>query len=236
MSSPALLRQPGTVVRGLASSAAWLARSSRTVPRWAIASAALLPVLLTGGWLIGDALQPASYNPIRETVSVLAGQTGTDRWVMTGALFLVGGCYVLTAAGLAGVPRSARLLLIVTGLAAIGIATSPEPASGPTPRHLAWTSLGAITIAVWPAFVARRGASRDAPRPLLLSVRGSVAVTIVFVALLGWFFVEAQGGSMVGLAERLSTSIQTTWPFVIALALRRWTRGEGMGVRMDRSG
>jgi hypothetical protein len=39
----------------------------------------------------------------------------------------------------------------VAGLAAIGIAASPEPVCGSTPRHLAWTVLGAVTITVWPA-------------------------------------------------------------------------------------
>jgi hypothetical membrane protein len=171
----------------------------------------------TGGWLIADALQPASYSPIRDTVSVLAGQAGTDRWIMTGALFLAGGCYLLTAVGLAGIRRSARILLIAAGLAIIGIATSPEPASGPTTRHLAWTGLSAVALAVWPAFVARRGS----PRPLILSVYGSVAVTVVFAALLCWFLAEARGGGMVGLAERLTTSIEASWPFVVALSLRR---------------
>lgn len=218
MSSPAL-RQPDSPFRGLASSAASPVRSSRTVPGWAIASAALSPVLGTGGWLIADVFQPASYSPIRDTVSVLAGQAGTDRWIMTGALFLAGGCYLLTAAGLAGIRRCARILLIVAGLAIIGIATSPEPASGPTTRHLAWTVLGAVTIAVFPAFVARRGS----PRPLILSVYGSVAVTVVFAALLCWFLAEAQGGGMLGLAERLTTSIEASWPFIVALALRRTT-------------
>jgi hypothetical membrane protein len=195
--------------------------SSRTVPPWAIASAALSPVLGTGGWLIADAFQPASYSPIRDTVSVLAGQAGTDRWIMTGALFLAGVSYLLTAVGLATIRRFARILLIVAGLAIIGIAASPEPASGPNARHLAWTVLGAVTIAVWPAFVARRGS----PRPLILSVYGSVAVTVVFAALVCWFLAEAQGGGMLGLAERLTTSIEASWPFVVALALRRHEPG-----------
>lgn len=218
MATPALCRL-GSPSRGLAGSAASPARSGRTVPRWAIGSAAMSPVLGTGGWLIADALQPASYSPIRDTVSVLAGQAGTDRWIMTGALFLAGGCYFLTAAGLAVIRRSARMLLIVAGLAIIGIATSPEPASGPTARHLAWTALGAVTIAVWPAFVARRGS----PRPLILSAYGSVAVTVVFAVLVCWFLAEARGGGMVGLAERLTTSIEASWPFVVALALRHTT-------------
>jgi hypothetical membrane protein len=197
--------------------AAWPVRSSQTIHQWAIVSAGLAPLLLTGAYLIADILQRASYNPMRQTISAMAGQAGTDRWIMTGGIFLVGGCYLVTAAGLTGVRASARVLLIVAGLAGIGIAASPEPLSGSTPRHLAWTVLGAVTNAVWPAFATRR----TRPRPLALSAYGSAAVTAVFVALLGWLVIEAQGGSMLGLAERLTSSVQTSWPFVVALALRR---------------
>jgi hypothetical protein len=55
-----------------------------------------------------------------------------------------------------------------------------ETARGATPQHLAWTVLGAVTIALWPAFAARRAR----PRPLILSVCGSAAVTAVFMTLL----------------------------------------------------
>jgi ABC-type branched-subunit amino acid transport system ATPase component len=58
---------------------------------------------------------------------VMAGQAGTDRWIMTGGIFLTGGCYLVTAAGLTGVRASARALLAVAGLAGIGIAASPNP-------------------------------------------------------------------------------------------------------------
>jgi hypothetical membrane protein len=203
--------------------AAWPARSSPAAHRWAIVSAALSPVLLTGGYLLAGALQPASYNPMRETISAMAGQAGTDRWIMTGGIFLVAGCYLVTAAGLTGARAPARALLIVAGLAGIGIAASPEPASGATPRHLAWTTLGAVTIAVWPAFAARR----TSPRPLVLGVYGSAAVTAVFVALLGWLFIETRDGSVLGLAERLTSSIQTCWPFIIAVTMRRTRRRAG---------
>ena len=97
------------------------------MPAWAIVSAGLTPILLTGGWLVAGALQPASYNPVRDTVSVMAGHAGTDRWVMTGALLLVGGCHLVTAAGLGGFRVPARVLLILAGLSSVGIAVSPEP-------------------------------------------------------------------------------------------------------------
>jgi hypothetical membrane protein len=200
--------------------AAWPARSSPAVRLWAVVSAALAPVLLTGGYLVAGAIQPASYDPVRTTISVMAGQAGTDRWIMTGGIFLTGVCYLITAAGLTGVRASARALLLVAGLAGIGIAASPEPARGTTPQHLAWTTLGAVTIAVWPAFAA----PRTPPRPPILSRYGSAAVTAVFAALLGWLFIETRDGAVLGLAERLTSSIQTCWPFIIAVTLRRTRR------------
>ena len=206
--------------RRLTIPAAWPVRSSPAVHPWAIISAGLAPILLTGAYLMAGILQPASYSPVRTTISVMAGQAGTDRWVMTGGIVLTGGCYLVTAAGLTGVRASARALLIVAGLAGIGIAASPEPARGATPRHLAWTVLGAVTIAVWPAFAARRAS----PRPLILSVYGSAAVTAVFVALLGWLLAETRDGSVLGLAERLTSSIQTCWPLIVALTVRRTRR------------
>ena len=169
---------------------------------------------------------------MRKTISAMAGQAGTDRWIMTGGIFLTGGCYLVTAAGLTGVRASARALLLVAGLAGIGIAASPEPASGATPRHLAWTVLGAVTIAVWPAFAA----PRTSPRPLILSSYGSAAVTAVFVALLGWLFIETRDGSVLGLAERLTSSIQTCWPFIIAVALRRTELASANHFLLDQRG
>jgi hypothetical membrane protein len=206
--------------RRLASAARRRPRPDSLVPGWTLVSAALSPVLVTVGWLVADAVQPASYDPIRKTVSVTAGYAGTDRWIMTGALFLVGVCQLVTAAGLTGAGVPARVLLAVAGLSGIGIAVSPEPVVGSTPQHLAWTSLGAVAIAVWPALVARRAP----PRPLILGRYGRAVATAVFLALLGWLVIQTQGGSYLGLAERLSVSVETCWPLVIAVALRKTTR------------
>lgn len=195
------------------------AASGRQVRPWAVVSAGLAPVLLVGSWAIAGALQPGSYSPVRQTVSVLAGQAGADRWLMTTGLLLVGGCHLVTAAGLTGIPARARITLVIAGLASIGIAASPEPVHGTSHEHLAWTVLGAAAITLWPALAA----SSSPTRSLLLSSRGAAAGTAVLVALLGWLIIETQGGAMLGLAERVTTAAQTTLPFIIALALRRNT-------------
>lgn len=224
-------REAGRLARAAAQAAARPVTSGRTVPVWAIVSAGLSPLLIVGGWLVADQLQPASYSPVRQSVSVMAGHGGSYPWVMTSALFVVGACYLVTAAGLRGLRPPARILLIIGGLSSIGIAASPEPVHGSTPQHLAWTALGAATIAVWPAVAA----GRRSPRPLLMTARGSAVVTAVFLALLGWLIIETQAGGLLGLAERLDSSVEACWPAVIALILWRSTaRASRAGVSGER--
>jgi Protein of unknown function (DUF998) len=195
-----------------------LLRTGWPVPGWAVGTAFLAPVVLVGGWLIAGALQPASYSPMRQTMSVLAGNTGTDRWVMTVALLLVGSCQIATGAGLTGVGMPARILLILTGLSTLGIAASPEPATGPTSRHLAFAVSCVVTTAVWPVLVARRAPMRS----WILSVYGCATVTVVFAGLSCWLLIAARDGSGdLGLVERLTSAVQGVFPLIVALALRR---------------
>jgi hypothetical membrane protein len=204
--------------------AGWgLVRVGRPVSGWAVGTALLGPVALVGGWLMAGALQPASYSPMRQTVSALAGQSGTDRWVMTAALLLVGSCQIATGAGLAAVRVPARALLIVTGLSTLGIAATPEPATGPTSRHLAFAVSCVVTTAVWPVLVARRGSAK----PWILSVCGCATVTVIFAGLSCWLLIVAQSGGDLGLAERLTSAAQGLFPLVVALALRQAAREAG---------
>jgi hypothetical protein len=187
------------------------------VPWWAVASAALSPGLLTAGWLVAGALQPASYSPVRGTVSALAGYGGADRWIMTDAMLLAAGCYLISAIGLTSLRPPARILLVVAGLCSAGIAASPEPAAGPSALHLTWTVIGAITITIWPVVAGWRAP----PQAAAVSARWCLVVTMVFAVMLGWVVLEIVGGSALGIAERATASVQTTWPFVVALLLHR---------------
>jgi hypothetical protein len=187
---------------------------------WVLISAALCATVLTAGWLIADAVQPATYSPVHQTISILAGHAGAHRWIATTALLLVGACYLATAAGMAVLRPPARIGLAVAGTAAIGVALCPEPVVGTTTQHMAFTTVGAATIAVWPALTARRGAGACA----VVRVPVAATVTVVFLALLAWLFIEAQTDGRVGLAERVDCSVQACWPFVVALGLRRAAR------------
>jgi hypothetical protein len=193
---------------------------SRPVAAWVPVCAALSPMLLTIAWLIGDELQPRSYSPLRQTVSVLAGQGATDRWLVTGALYMIGVCHFATAAGLRALSLPARVGLLVTGLASIGIAASPQPISGSRAQHLVFTAIGAVAITVWPVLAAQK----RAPASILVSARVSAVAFLGFLILLCWTVVETQSGASLGLAERVSSAIQSGWPFAVAVSLRRHAR------------
>lgn len=199
-------------------------RAVRPVPGWAVGTALLAPVVLVGGWLMAGALQPASYSPMRQTMSVLAGHSGSDRWVMTAALLLVGSCQIATGAGLTAVRIPARILLIATGLSTLGIAATPEPATGPTSRHLAFAVSCVVTTAVWPVLVARRAPAH----PWILSACGCATVTVIFAGLSCWLLIAARDGTAdLGMVERLTSAAQGLFPLVVALALRQTAPGAG---------
>jgi hypothetical membrane protein len=185
------------------------------VPAWTVAAAALSEVLLVGGWLVAGALQPVSYSPMQQTMSDLAGQTATDPWVMTAALFGVGGSQLAAGLGLTRASARARMVLILAGLSTIGVAASPDAASGPTPWHLAFAVSSIVTTLVWPLFAVRR----EPDRPWVLGVCCGLTVTVLFAALSGWLLISTQGSGDLGLVERLTCSAQGLWPLVVALAL-----------------
>ena len=200
--------------------------SSDALPRiapWAVVSSAVIPVLLTTGWLVAGSLQPPSYSPMRQTVSVLSGYGGTDRWIVTAALYAVGLAFVVTAAGIRGLAAPAHVGLVLAGVAAIGVAAFPEPAHGTSREHAVCTAIGALAISVWPALAARQDSVRAA-----VGWRLSLVAIIVSAGLLVWTFAETRNGALLGLAERVSSGLQVTWPCIVAVVLFRAGRGDGV--------
>ncbi len=167
---------------------------------------------MISSWLMAAALQPATYSPVRQSVSVLAGHGGRDRWLVTGALFVAAGLYLLTALSLVELPFRARLGSFAVALCAVGIALSPQPVHGSTDRHVAFTVIGAFTIAIWPLLAFRRSAPDSSPTGL----RTACIAAVVFLALLVWTLIEAQHGAHLGLSERISSGIQECWPGIVA--------------------
>lgn len=184
----------------------------RAVAGWAVLFASAAPVLLIGGWTIAARLQLSSYNPVRDTISVLAGLGARDRWLMTTALVGLGLCYLTTSAGARAVGRPGRAGLALGGVATLAVAAFPLPAHGESAAHTTAATVAFVALAVWPVLGVRRTG------PAVLRPVVVLSATLVLLALLGWF--AFFGLSRSGLAERAAAGAQAVWPLVVVLALR----------------
>jgi hypothetical membrane protein len=185
----------------------------RDVPWWGVASAAVTPVLQVSGWTIAAGLQPQPFDSIKQSVSSLAGQGATDRWVMTLTFVVVAMCYIITALALRPAAPPGRLVLIAAALAGVLVAANPQAAPGSfSLAHALWSSLGFALLAAWPLAAYRIGAAV----PWALRPTPSVGAVVVITALTTWFLVElVVGGGMLGLAERVVGFAQAMWPLLV---------------------
>ncbi|GGT94212.1 MULTISPECIES: DUF998 domain-containing protein [Streptomyces] len=186
----------------------------RSVPRWALFSSGSAPVLLVGGWMIAAQLEGPAYDPVRQTISVLAAYGAAGFWVMTGAFLALGLCHLLTAWGLRAAAFAGRVALAGGGVAALVVALLPAPSSGGSLRHGAVAVIGFALLALWPVLAADRG--RSAPwglRPV-----PALAATTAMALGAGWFLIELNGHGAAGVAERLVTCMQSLWPLVVVVS------------------
>lgn len=206
------------IVRAFRSSVA------RRPPVWTVIFAAGGLVGLLGGWGAAGMVQPPGYDPVRMTISVLAGHGAEDRWIMTAGLVLIGAGHLGTAVGLGPLRLPARVLLALGGVAGLGVACCAQPAHGSSDAHLCFAVLGVIVLAAFPMTVFRGGATA-----FPLRARDSVLGGFLSLALLSWV-IEGLHGSTLGLAERAITFQQTLWPLLVALALRHELRPAAVSV------
>ena len=194
----------------------------RGVPWWGVLSSAAAPVLMVAGWTVAAGLQPRSFDPVAQPVSVLAAPGAADRWVMTLTFLVVGACDVVTGISLRPARAPGRLILMAAAAAGVLVAANPEHpgTSFPLP-HMIWTAAGCAALVAWPAGAWRRGPS--VPWGLRPAVSAS-AVTVL-LALLAWFGAELiTGGGQAGLAERVFGAAQALWPLAVVVSCRRAAR------------
>ncbi|MEU5714555.1 DUF998 domain-containing protein [Streptomyces sp. NPDC020403] len=183
----------------------------RPVPKWALLSSVCAPVLLVAGWTIAALLEGPAYDPVTQTISVLAAHGAAGSWVMNGAFIALGVCHLLTAWGLRAAASAGRAALGGGGVAALGVALLPVPSSGGSLHHGSVVVVGFTLLAVWPVLAADRGAA--APwglRPVV-----SVMVTALIGVGAAWFLVEMSRNGAIGVVERLLTAFQSVWPLVV---------------------
>src|SRR5882757_6537430 len=159
----------------------------RLVAWWALLSSGIAPVILVGGWTVAEVLEGPDYNPVTQTISVLAAGGSRVYWVLTAMLVCVGACYLVTAWGLHAAHLAGRLSLGGGGVAAILLAIFPAPATGGSLPHGSVVTVGFTLLALWPVLATRRGSAPWGLRPV-----PSIAVTALMWIGALWFVFELQ--------------------------------------------
>ncbi|MFC4034345.1 DUF998 domain-containing protein [Streptomyces polygonati] len=202
----------------------------RLVAWWALVSSPCAPVVLVVGWETGATLEGSRYDPVTQTISVLAAEGRTGYWVLTGTLVAVGTCYLLTAWGLRAAGPRGRLAMAGGGLAAILLALFPAPRSGGSLPHGFVVGIGFSLLALWP--VLGRDGRENAPWGLRPAT-SITASSLIWVGAL-WFGIELWTGGAVGVAERALTTAQALWPaVVVGTCVARQRSAEQPGERSD---
>ncbi|MGP8066170.1 MAG: DUF998 domain-containing protein [Acidimicrobiales bacterium] len=187
----------------------------RVIPWWAVAAAGAAPVLLIGGFFGAAAVQPASYNPVRDTISELARQGATDPWVMTSALTGLGFCYLFVALGLRPARRVGRVVLVCGGVATLLIAMFRQPNHGYSLPHELAVVAAALTCCAWPLFASHRR------HPALLMTRTpSFLATGVTLGLAAWYALESHG-ALLGVAQRCAAAAPALWLLAVVITTQR---------------
>lgn len=193
----------------------------RPVPRWALISSGCAPVLLIGGWTVAGVLEGPRYDPVTQTISVLAAYGAPGAWVMTGALLGLGVCHLFTAWGLRPAARPGRVALAAGGVTALVVALLPAPSSGGSLRHGSVAAVGFACLAVWPVLATERAG----PAPWGLRPVPGFAATALMALGAGWYLVDTQRHGAAGVAERLVTCLQAVWPLVVVVSCLLYAKG-----------
>lgn len=204
---------------GGAAGAAW-ARCSRAA---SLVCAVSAPFVVLAGAGHAAAAQPPGYDPVRQTFSALANAGATDRWIMGATLLVLGIGYLVTAAGVPGIGRRARVVLAAGGAGIALAALFPQPATGHSPWHMGSAALGWVAFTCWPLAVSRREGRPGGP--VALRRRPAWMATAVLLGLMAWFGLELLlGGDRLGLSQRVLVLAQTVWPAVVAVTSFRRSR------------
>src|SRR5581483_1861740 len=193
-----------------------MTRARAEVPVWALISAIGAPLTLFVAARLAGMVVTNGYNPITETLSILA-TTGRAQWIMTAGFVISAICQIVTAAGLFVLRLVPRLALAVAGCCGLAVAAFPTHLHGPATAHILAAGAGAVVLAVAPVLSMTDAASA----PLACRTRWAITASFALTVLLGWVYWEAQNGEDLGLAERIAAFAEITWPLLVVLTARR---------------
>jgi len=195
------------------------------VPRWALVSAVGAPVSLLATATVAAQLHTSPYDPISQTMSVLAA-TGSGAMVMTAGFIMTAACQIVTAAGLYVLSPVPRIVLAFAGCCGLAVAALPVSLDHFVAPHLLAAGMGTGMLALWPVLAM----SAAAFAPAACQRCWAISASIIFAALLAWVCYEANQGMLLGLAERVAVIGETFWPLAVVATSRDVHEQRAQGV------
>jgi hypothetical protein len=188
----------------------------QSVPDWAVISAIAAPVVLVASSSAATLLPASRYDPIGQTMSVLAA-TPRSAPVMTIGFVLTAMCQIVTAIGLHVLRPAPRLLLAFAGGCGLAVAALPVSSHATVGVHLFAAAAGIVTLSIWPVIAI----SDAVTAPAACRSCWAISASAIFTVLVMWILWETQRGGGLGIAERATVVGETLWPLAVA-ATARW--------------
>jgi len=180
------------------------------------------PIVTFLGYTIGAYLW-AGFDGRVHTISDLAANDSPVKLLMS-AVFLFGAACDFTVAYYAlALPKRARVLIFIAGLATIGLTVFSTPTQDTSSLpHKIFAITSFVLFSIWPLFAIRR----DQDAPPLLRAKAAWIGTLFLVAVSIWFlslWVDKHS-TIMGLGERIGVGVQGIYPAIVLWHTWLWQR------------
>ena len=188
----------------------------------ALWAATLGPVVTFIGYTIGALLWPG-YDGVKKTISDLAANDSPVQLFISSVFIFGAICDIVVSHYAKAFRTSARIAILLAGLATIGLTVFPTPNQEDiSVEHRIFAISSFILFVVWPLLTIRRGP--DAP-PML---RPKVAIigTLFLLSISVWFLSlwADDSSTIVGLGERIGVAAQGLYPMIVIWHTYLWQR------------
>lgn len=170
------------------------------------------PVQSVLGWSLSAALWPG-YDPVVQTISELASPESPVRYLQS-SFFILGALIdIVVALKFTVIAKPARVLIVLGGLATVGLTVFPTPLVGVSEPHRVFATISFVIFSIWPVFGMRFGSEW----PPIVRPYASIAATLVLGAIAIGFLAIWSNPDIhtAGFWERVVTTSQAIYPALV---------------------
>ena len=191
----------------------------------ALVATTIGPIVTFVGYTLGAWFWPGFDGKVH-AISDLAANDSPVQLLMSIVFLFGAACDIVVAIYAQALPKPARIVIFIAGLATIGLtvfATPTQDTSSLPHRIFAITSF--VLFSIWPLFAIRK----DKDAPPMLRPKAAWLGTLFLVAVSVWFLSLwlDKHSTIMGLGERIGVGVQGLYPAVVLWHTWLWQRKRG---------